>query len=317
MAVRTNAVGGSSSVEFFTGLARSRLLALYMAAAFAGAIYLIVAGYGTRFLVALVANLTLLALYVAIVNIATGGSGGRSYPVAHPRLETLVLLMYAVFLAIRATRRLAEFDLTGHLPFYRQMDAAVVGAVQAIVGGLAQGGQAPAGFYSAVSDGFWIFLVPVAMFLAMGYGPAKLGLTVSHWWVALPLILIAALPTILETLGAPVSGLPTLANGALPTMLLAGLGLEFFYRGLLLSRVEAWRGRGLDALAVVGVVFALGQIPGLLATYGFDFTLVGAQTLMFAGAPTSLAWGYLYLRTRSLTPGILWHASPWAAFPFA
>ena len=316
MAIRRRARGGGREVEFFAGLSQSRSLVLYLAAGLAIACYMVAVRYGTSFLVALVANLGLLAIYLAVVNLVTRGAAPRPLPVNRPGLELALLLAYTAFLCLRATEQVPWLDLSGQIPAYRQIDGLLVGAVQAALRPLWPGGALPAAVFQATGNLFWLLLVPLAIFLALGYRPVTLGLAPSRWWVALPLMAIGALPSLAEgdlwQAGHPVE----LASDFVGTLLATGLAEEVFFRGLLLSRLEAWTGRGLDALALGALVYGLAQAPAYLAVDGLDFTLVTARVVTTSFAPTALAWGYVYLRTRSVAPAALWHASPWPIFPF-
>lgn len=306
------AVGGARPVEFFSGLRQARLLAAYIGLGLAATLYLAAAGYGSRFLVALLANLAFLALYVAVVNFTTRAAPPRPGPVSHPRLETAILLAYAVFLIARSTDQITWFDITGLIPAYREVDGLVVGTTRALVESVWAG--APAILYRIVSNVFWMVGIPLGVFTLLGYHPSALGLSVQRWWVAIPLIALTALPPLAGAgLGSDALGL---AAGFAGNLLAVGITHEFFYRGLLLSRLEACGVHGLDALAISSVVFALAQAPVLLNHYGLDLVLVVALLFASAGAPAGLGYGYVYLRTRGIAPGALWHASPWAAFPF-
>ncbi len=316
MAWRSRAARGGQSVEFFGGLSQSRLLALYLAAAVAASLYLAAVGYGSRFFVATVGNLALLGLYVAVINLTTRKSAARPAPVARPRGETLLLVFYLLLLLVRASEQVPEMDLTGLVPAYRQIDAAIVDAARALTRPFWPGG-APAGLFEAASNLFWLLLVPLGIFLALGYRPAALGLVVNYWWVALPLLALAALLAYGAGRLMPAGGVMALLGDYVASFFTAGLAQEFFFRGLLLPRLEAWRGRSLDALAIAAWLASAAQIPAFLATDGFDLTLVAAKVLLAGGGPIGLASGYLYLRTRSLAPCALWHASPWLAFPLA
>lgn len=317
MSTRARAArGGGQTVEFFGGLGQSRLLVLYLAAAVGASLYLVAVGYGTQFFVSLVANLALLALYLVIINVATRRAPARPQAVKHPRAETVLLVAYTAFLVARTTDQVPGGDLTGIVPGYRQVDGLLVEAVQTLALLLWPGG---AGVHLAavVSDLFWVLLVPLGVFLALGYRPSTLGLSFERWWVALPLLAIAALPAYVNGALLPAGGVAAIAGELLGALLVAGVAQEFFFRGLLLARVEAWRGHSLDALAIAALVYAAAHVPAYLAADGFDLTLITAKVFMGASAPTGLAWGYLFLRTRSVAPGALWHASPWPTFPFA
>jgi len=82
---------------------------------------------------------------------------------------------------------------------------------------------------------------------------------------------------------------------------------ELIFRGYLLPRFEAVLKNKINALIVVSLLFNMLHIPSNLAQ-GSD---VYKSLLMSFGMfqPTGLIWGYLYLKTRSIVPGVIWHTS--------
>lgn len=308
--------GFAGGFEFFTALRRSRLLAGYVAAGPLVALYLAAAGYGTRFLVASLANLALLALYAAVINAATFQVQPRGLPVLRPRLEGAFLAFYLAFLLSRGLATLPDLDLGLAGPWLRQADAAVSSAIVTATAYLPLAADEASILRAALGNCFWLLLIPGLPLLLLGYRPKALGARLTLWWVGLVLVALGAWPLLAAwgTGGAP--AWPAVSAAAVVASLLAGVSVEFFFRALLLTRWEAMGLRGAGALVATAVAYSLLQMPGQLAAHGYDMVLTAASIVATSSAPASLAWGYLYLRTKSLAPGVLWHASPWSIFPF-
>jgi membrane protease YdiL (CAAX protease family) len=134
----------------------------------------------------------------------------------------------------------------------------------------------------------------------------------------------------LVAVGIAVAGLIRLATGHYSTPLFAGLtglplalGLyavqilinalpeEFIFRGVLLSRLLPWLRHPHHALVLTSVLFVAAHLPSVLARpHDLPAWLIALGALVSPGPqPTGLVWGYLAYRTRSIWPGILWHAS--------
>ena len=303
-------------MEFFSALRRSRLLAAYVVAGPLVALYLALVGYGTRFLVASLANLVLLALYAAVINAATGQARPRSLPVQRPRLECALLALYLVFLLARGLARLGELHLGGAAPWLRQADAVVLSALATATQYLPVTAGEAARWQAALGDLFWLLLVPGLGFLALGYRPTALGFRLDLWWVGLVLLALGAWPELAALASGGAPAWPRTSGVAVAAAFLAGLAAEFFFRALLLTRLEALGLRDGSAIVATVLLYSLLQVPAQLAAQGYDLILAAAGLVVTAGATAGLAWSYLFLRTKSLAPGTLWHASPWSAFPF-
>lgn len=86
-----------------------------------------------------------------------------------------------------------------------------------------------------------------------------------------------------------------------------GLPEELMMRGYFLPRFEAILKDPINALVIVSILFNLMHIPTYLPQ-GLNLS----QSILLAldiCSPTGLIWGYLYLKTRSIIPGIIWHTS--------
>jgi membrane protease YdiL (CAAX protease family) len=168
----------------------------------------------------------------------------------------------------------------------------------------------------AAGRAFWrvlyVLLVPWVAFSLLGQRPTDLGLRPRK--IALGLLLVGA-GVALHLFGraalprpeAPES-LRTAATAFFFTLFTRALPLELFYRGVLLPRLETHLPSRLDALALAALLYTLGQVPERTLAGTPPWTLV-LDVVSGLGAAPALAWGYLYLRTRSVWPGAIWHAA--------
>lgn len=86
-----------------------------------------------------------------------------------------------------------------------------------------------------------------------------------------------------------------------------GLPEELFFRGFLLPRFENILGNSINALVIVSLLFNITHIPSHIAL-GISLP----KSLLFnlsISYPSGLIWGYLYIKTRSIVPGLFWHTS--------
>ena len=168
----------------------------------------------------------------------------------------------------------------------------------------------------AAGRAFWrvvyVLLLPWLAFSLLGQRPRDLGLRPRK--LALGLLLVAAGIGLhlLGQIAVPARVAPASVGAAAATFLAAlftrALPLEFFYRGVLLPRLEPRIESRHDALAVAALLYTLALVPeGIVAGTPWPRLLLDAVAGL--GNPHALAWGYLYLRTRSVWPGAIWHAS--------
>ncbi len=306
----------ASSFDFFAAVRRSRWLAAYLLAGPLAALYLAAVGYGSRFLVATIVNLALLALYLAATGVIARPRQAPTLRVARPGLELAAVLALCSLLALRGISHLEPVD-SGQLgAWLRQVDESAASGARAIASLLPLSADEAISLPAALLDCFWLLLLPGAVFFALGYRPRGLGFNLNLWWLGVPLLAISAWPVLADFAASSIVAWPAISAFAVGSALLAGLSWEFFYRGLLLTRLEAGGLGAAEALVAAAVTQSLIQLPAHLAANGYDVVLTVAGTVASPAAPAALAWGCVFLRSRGLTPGILWHGSPWAAFPF-
>jgi len=76
---------------------------------------------------------------------------------------------------------------------------------------------------------------------------------------------------------------------------------------MLLPRLEKVFANPLNALVVSTLLFNALHLPIALRN-GVSLPLA-VLDIFSIGYPSGLIWGYLYLRTRSILPGVFWHAA--------
>lgn len=144
----------------------------------------------------------------------------------------------------------------------------------------------------------------------IGFAPRYLGLAAVLIAIAFAIVLIQWL-----ALGVPLTRLPLFAYPAiiLPYYMLQlfinALPEELGYRGLTMQRWLALTHSPDTAITISTILFVSFHMPFLLLQ---DETLsleTATMRLFFGGQPTGVVWAYLFYRTRSLWPGILWHGS--------
>lgn len=152
-----------------------------------------------------------------------------------------------------------------------------------------------------------LFLVPIViLFICLGYGFKKMGFVFTNF----NLILILLGLTIV--LGLPFGVLfqqpfyKTIITFFI-TIFINALQEELIYRGYLLPRFEVILKNSINALVIVAILFSMSHVPSELARGMNIYDAILSQLSIVY--PTGLIWGYLYLKTRSIVPGIAWHAS--------
>jgi membrane protease YdiL (CAAX protease family) len=162
-------------------------------------------------------------------------------------------------------------------------------------------------------------LLPLmAIIVSLGYRPRDFGLIPRRMGLGIFLVLIGiALAGLVKWAfgqSTPLWTSPrafplTLASYAL-TIFINGLPEEFIFRGVLLSRFLRRLKKPGNAIVLTSVLFVAFHVPRILhesqPSGPWQFLL--AVSLLFS-QPTGLVFGYLYYRTRSIWPGVLWHAS--------
>jgi uncharacterized protein len=177
--------------------------------------------------------------------------------------------------------------------------------------------------YAVVFKILFLLVVPLAVFLRRGYGPADLLLG----WQPRPAAVLALIAAFTagaalnvdraEAIGAALETLPAAealgraAAGTLLALLMAGLPEEIFFRGMLQTRLEKWGGRSL-AIVVTAVLFTAWHIPPRYAlAHGVEGEAGDiASVLLGTGAPVlvvALVLGLAWDRWRNLPALVALH----------
>lgn len=293
--------GIGALVHFARELPGARLLIAGLGLGLATALFSTLVLGDTLAVLRTATNYVLLLAYAVVIHVTTDRPPDAPRP-GLPRVELAVWLLLALWIAAQT--------LGVRFPWVEaRVDQWLVEPIRTWTGLSPDRGD-PAG--RAVWRLLYVLLIPWLAFTLLGQRPVDLGLRPRK--IALGLLLVAA-GVGFHLLGRavvpgrewPGSPAETARSFALALFALA-LPLEFFYRGVLLPRLEPRLRHRLDALAVAALLYTLAQIPaGIVA--GAPWSRLALDALGGLGSPTALAWGYLYLRTRSVWPGAIWHAS--------
>lgn len=251
-------------------------------------------------------NLTLLALFTTIIKIMTDNSQPKATTkLKHPKLELAagVLLLIFIFTELSIIWGIAK------IPYLSTGSLNIINSMQNNISKLSNIGI-PEWVLSRVNNASFtivFMLIPtIILFVICGYGFRKMGFVFKN----LRLILILLSVTII--LGLPYNILfqqplhKTIITFFI-MIFINGLPEELFFRGFLLPRFEKVLGNSINALVIVAVLFNILHIPSYLSR-GLSVSQA-LLTSLSVGAPTGLIWGYLYLKTRSIVPGVIWHTS--------
>lgn len=293
--------GIAALVHFGRELPRARLLVAGIGLALVAALFSTIVLRDSLALLRAVANYALLVAYAVVIFVTTDRPPEAPRP-GLPRAELALWFLLAVWIAAQT--------LGVRFPWVEaRLDDWILDPVRAWTGlGPERDDAAGRAFWRIL----YVLFVPWIAFSLLGQRPRDLGLRPRK--IALGLLLVGA------GVGLHLLGRATLPQPEAPgslraaaaafffILLTSALPLEFFYRGVLLPRLEPWLPSRLDALAVAALLYTLGQVPARILAGTPPVTLV-LDVVSGLGAPAALAWGYLYLRTRSVWPGAVWHAA--------
>lgn len=247
-------------------------------------------------------NLALAGVYAVIIRLMTPGSADP-VRVKHPRLElALALGLLALFGAVQ----LLDFGVWQIQPLQGWVRS-FFGSVQGWVLGLqAIPGWAGQDVFIAVSSTIKKLTPTLLVFWLLGYRRQEMGLTRPRWKITAVLLGSTALfglftGFLLRAPAIQVLGLYLIG------IFVNALPEELFFRAFLLSRLEKVVANPLNALVISALLFNALHVPIEIANGASPWmALMGVFSTAY---PSGLIWGYLYLRTRSIIPGMLWHAA--------
>jgi membrane protease YdiL (CAAX protease family) len=161
----------------------------------------------------------------------------------------------------------------------------------------------------------------VVIFLVFRYRPEQIGLVPRRLGLALGLVTLGIALAALVWLAfgqstTLVQGIARTGLAAVPLTLaiyaaqlfVNGVQEELIFRGAMLSRLLRWLANPHHALVLVAFLFVAMHIPSYLAR-GESVSPLALAASVLAPQPTGLIWGYLFYRTRSIWPGVIWHTS--------
>lgn len=246
------------------------------------------------------ANLLLLGLYVILIRALTPGPPAP-FPVRHPRRElgAALALLGLVFLI-----QTFDFGVWPLQPWQGWVQG-FFAQVRVWVSGLGFPDWALGSISAAVSSTIKQLLPTLILFWLLGYRRQKL-------WSAHPYAQLAAvLVGITAASGLLTGTLLRLPPGQTLTLYAIGIFInalpeELFFRGMLLPRLEKVCANPLNALVISALLFNAIHAP-LDISQG-EPRLNALLGIFRSDYPTGLLWGYVYLRTRSILPGMFWHA---------
>ncbi|ADL07447.1 Abortive infection protein [Thermosediminibacter oceani DSM 16646] len=159
---------------------------------------------------------------------------------------------------------------------------------------------------NAITVTILITIPIILIYLLMGYKLREMGFNRGYWKLTFVLMALSVLLGIYE--GFKISDYKLLIAVYLIHIFINGLPEELFYRGFLLPRLEVILKNSLNALVISSIIFSASHVPSMVIQYNYSLWHALLDVFSFE-QPTGLIWGYLYLRTRSVIPGMLWHAS--------
>jgi len=247
-------------------------------------------------------NLALVGAYAALIRWMTPDSP-RPHLVKRPVRELMLALgLFVLFLLTQ----MLDFRVWNIQPWQGWVRGLFQGVGQWVYGLEVLPMWAKQETYLAISSTLKQLLPTVLVFLVLGYGGRAMGLANPHW----------KLTTLLVGITAVFGGLTGILTRAPLAQVIAlyGIGIfvnalpeELFFRGMLLPRLEKVFSNPLNALVVSALLFNALHLPIALRN-GASLPLA-ILDIFSIGYPSGLIWGYLYLRTRSILPGVFWHAA--------
>lgn len=247
-------------------------------------------------------NMVLLAVYAIIIRSLTPNPP-KPEMVKRPRLElTLALGLLAVTILVQ----LLDFELLNIQPLQGEVRGFFANLAQRVYEMQGLPDWARQDVFIALSSTIKQLLPALLLFFGLGYGPRAMGFVRPHWKLTGILVGLTAVFGLATgyLLRAPIHQILILYFIG---FLINALPEELFFRGMLLPRLEKVFSNPLNALVVSALCFNLIHVPiDLYHGQPLHMALLDVFSTSF---PSGLIWGYLYLRTRSILPGMFWHAS--------
>ncbi len=251
-------------------------------------------------------NLILLTFFTIVIKIMTDSSPVKLIPkIKHPRLELFSGILFYIFLFIETS----IFWGQANIPYLSSGITNLFSSIESISLKFGNIGV-PIWVLTLLSNAALVIvieLIPIViLFLCWGYGFKKMGFIFSN----LRLILVLVGVTIILGLHSRILFQQPFYKTIITffiSIFVNGLPEELILRGYLLPRFEAVFKNSINALVIVAILFNIFHVPTYLAKGVSMYQIL--MTSFSIVYPSGLIWGYLYLKTRSIVPGIIWHTS--------
>lgn len=160
--------------------------------------------------------------------------------------------------------------------------------------------------YLALSSTIKQLLPGLLLLIVLGYGGQGRVLLRPYWKLTVILVGITAVSGLASGFinRAPIRQVLT---AYFVSILINALPEELLFRGLMLPRLEKILDNPLYALMISSILFNAVHVP--LSIFNGESPLMAMLDIFSIAYPSAIIWGYLYLRTRSILPGVLWHAA--------
>lgn len=254
------------------------------------------------------ANLAILGAFAVLIREMTADGVTEPLPVRRPKAElfaglsVFLLIIFLVFLGWNLMPiPLLQSGMERFIAYGYKLSSALCG------NGPLRWAREPLGnsFITVCIE-----LVPtLLLFLAFGYGPRGMGFRLRYGRLTLILLTLTALTGLFNIKGTTLyhEYLPQTLVLFIIQMFINGLPEELLFRGFLLSRLELALKNPVNALILSSLLFNACHIPSNLANgESWLFSILNVFSLI---CPTGLLYGYLYQRTRSIVPGVLFHTA--------
>ncbi|TYP57680.1 CPBP family intramembrane glutamic endopeptidase [Thermosediminibacter litoriperuensis] len=252
-------------------------------------------------------NLFLLLIWALIIRIMTEDSP-EQVKLKNPKLELsigVILVIYNIIMAIFVHLN-GEYIFNNklHISIYRFLQNSFLfndlGYMELI--------KLCVSIINAGLNTIIITLPFLLVFKLMGYKYKEIGFRGGYWELTIVLLGLSLLLGIYEGLYKEID-YKLLVFSYIIRIFINGLPEELFYRGFLLPRLEVILKNSLNALVISSIIFSAVHVPSWVIKYNHSLWHAFLDIFSFGYQSHSLILGYLYLRTRSVIPGILWHAS--------
>lgn len=247
-------------------------------------------------------NLVLIGIYAVLIRLMTP-KPAVPVTVKRPRLE---LALAAGLLGLFLVIQLLDFGVWKAQPLQGWVRGFFVDVELWVYSTSGIPGWARQDIFIAASSTLKQLLPTVFIFCFLGYQRRGMGLTQPDWKLTTTLV---GLTTVFGLLTGFLTRAPL---GQVLGLYLIGIFVnalpeELFFRGFLLPRLEKVLTNRLNALVLSALLFNALHVPLEIANGAPP--LVALLGIFSTAYPSGLIWGYLYLRTRSILPGVWWHAA--------